>query len=146
MAPWGKMVTPELSARWDAIGDELSARAHAGPRPSPAARKKVLDALERLDHLEGARPTAGPAWLRTAHETLGEALLAAGKAREALAQYEQDLDARPNRAIALLGAARAAKAAGDAEKARAHYATLAALWSEADADLPALAEVRAGAK
>jgi hypothetical protein len=38
-----------------------------------------------------------------------------------------------------LGAARAAKA-------HAYYAQLAEQWNEADADLPALAEVRDGAK
>jgi hypothetical protein len=30
-------------------------------------------------------------------------------------------------------------------KERAHYRTLAELWADADADLPVLAEVRAGA-
>jgi hypothetical protein len=40
---------------------------------------------------------------------------------------------------------RAAKAAGDAERARARFTTLAALWSEADPEQPFLAEVRAGA-
>jgi hypothetical protein len=82
---------------------------------------------------------------RTVRELLGEALLAAGKPKEALAQFEGVLDARPNRALALLGAARAAKAAGEGAKAQAHYATLAELWKDADADLPDLAEVKAGA-
>ena len=44
-----------------------------------------------------------------------------------------------------LGAARAAKAAGDAKKARERYGALAELWKDADADLPELAEVKAGA-
>ena len=60
-------------------------------------------------------------------------------------RFEAVLEARPNRALALLGAARAAKAAGDAQKARAHYGALAELWKDADVDLPELAEVKAGA-
>jgi len=47
---------------------------------------------------------------------------------------------------ALLGAARTATAAGDATRAKAHYATLAALWSDAETDLATLPEVRAGAR
>ena len=140
------MLKPDFATRWDAIGDALLARAHAGAKPSTLAQKKVVEALERLERLPSERTVAGPAWDRTTRETLGETLLAAGKAKEALLQFEQELDARPNRALSLLGAARAAKAAGDPEKARARYATLADLWSDADADLPALGEVRAGAK
>jgi hypothetical protein len=42
-------------------------------------------------------------------------------------------------------AARAAKAAGYLRSARARYGALAELWKDADADLPELAEVKAGA-
>jgi Tfp pilus assembly protein PilF len=129
----------------DAREDALLARARAGATPSAAAQKKVADALERLDRAQIADGVSGPAWERTPRETLGELLLATGKAKEALAQFERNLEARPNRALALLGAARAAKVAGEAARARAYYATLADLWSNADAALPGLAEVRAGA-
>jgi Tfp pilus assembly protein PilF len=78
-------------------------------------------------------------------ELLGEARLAAGEPKEALVQFEKVLHARPRRALSLLGAARAAKAAGDAEKARARYRELAELWKDADPDVPELAEVKAGA-
>jgi len=147
MAAWSKMLRPEFAAEWDAVGDSLVARAQAGAKPQQAAlQKKALDALERLARLQSARGTAGPAWERTARETMGEALLAAGKPKEALEQFEREIDARPNRAIAMLGAARAAKAAGDADRARAHYERLAELWRDADADLPPLGEVRLGAR
>jgi hypothetical protein len=46
----------------------------------------------------------------------------------------------------MLGAARAAKAAGDSARAQRHYAALAELWNEADTGVAALAEVRAGAR
>jgi hypothetical protein len=145
MAPWSKMLPPDFTARTDAKAEVLLARAHAGAKPGPAAQKKVMEALEKLERLEVGKSIAGPAWERTTREVLGATLMTAGKPKEALSQFEKDLEARPNRALALLGAARAAKAAGDAEKARGHYAALAELWSGADVDLPGLAEVRAGA-
>ncbi len=51
----------------------------------------------------------------------------------------------PRRTPALLGLARSAKAAGDGSTAAQAYKTLVAIWHEADPDLPALAEARAGA-
>ena len=145
MTAWTKLLPPDFVTRGDAKMDALLARAHAGLKPGPAAQKRVMEALEKVEKLEASKAIAGPAWERTTREVLGSTLLAAGNAKEAEAEYAKDLEARPNRALALLGAARSAKAAGDPEKARAHYAALAELWSGADADLPALAEVRAGA-
>jgi hypothetical protein len=138
------MISPHFNATWDAMEGELLARAHAGPKPAPAAEKKVIAALEKLEVVQGEDDTSGPAFELTAHELLGERLLADGKAKEALAKYEKDLDERPNRAIALLGAARAARASGDAAKAHDYYARLANQWKDGDADAPAIAEVRDG--
>lgn len=87
-------------------------------------------------------PSGPPSPMKPAHELYGEVLLQAGKAEEALKQFEASLLRTPNRSASLLGAARAAARKGDAETARRHYAALAAIWSQADADLPALAEVR----
>ena len=146
MAPWKSMISPHFIAFWDAMEAQLLARGHAGAKPAPAAEKKVLAALEKLEQLEAEDSIQGPAFDFTARELLGERLLKDGKAKEALAKYEKDLDERPNRAIALLGAARAAKAAGEAAKAHDYYARLAVQWKDADADAPALAEVQSGAK
>jgi tetratricopeptide (TPR) repeat protein len=87
-------------------------------------------------------PSGPPSPMKPAHELYGEVLLQAGRAEEALKQFEASLLRTPNRSASLLGAARAAARKGDAETARRHYAALAAIWSQADADLPALAEVR----
>jgi hypothetical protein len=146
MAAWAKMLSPDFATRWDALADALLARARDAAKPSPAAHQKVIVALEHLAHLQVTETTGGPEWDRTTQETLGEALLAGGKPKEALAEFAADLEEHPRRAIALLDAARAAKAAGDAVAARAYYADLAELWSDADPDLPALDEVRSGAK
>ncbi len=146
MAPWAKMQSPSFARRWAAIDDALLARARGVAKPDADVTKKALDALERLVRADDERPIAGPAWLEPPRETLGAALLAAGRAKDALAQFDRDLDQRPNHAPALLGAARAAKAAGDATRARARYAALVDLWRDADAGLAALTEARDGAK
>lgn len=146
MAPWAKSLAPSFSKRWDAIDEMLGARARAGAKPTADATKKVLAAIEHLVKLEEERPISGPAFLETPRELMANALVAAGRPKDALVHFDKDLDQRPNRAVALLGAARAAKAAGDAATARARYAALADLWRDADPTLAALAEVRDGAK
>jgi tetratricopeptide (TPR) repeat protein len=146
MKPWAKLTPSSVDAYWAAVGDEIVARARAKAAPSAAAEERAMRAMALTVQREADRVSAGPAFWLTARERLGQALAAAGKPREALAELDRDLDAHPGRAIALLAAARAAKAAGDAATARARYAELAELWTEADADLPALAEVRAGAR
>jgi len=145
MALWQKVLPAAMLERRNAYGETLLVRAHAGAKPSAAAQKKVIEALESYLKQHPGGSVSGPAMTSPARELLGEALLAAGKPKEALVQLEKILEARPNRALALLGAARAAKAGGDARKARSHYGALAELWKDADADLPELAEVRAGA-
>lgn len=145
-AAWGKMMPPTFAKRWDAIEEQLLSRARAGKKPAEADQKKVTDSLDQVLVIEATQQSAGPAWRRTTRETLAEWLLANGKAKDAMALFERELSARPNRALSLLGAARSAKAAGDAKRAKEHYASLADLWRDADATLPALAEVRAGAR
>ena len=110
MAPWQTMLSPRFDPVLDARADALLARARAaGSRPA----REEGDRRARATRAAGARAgRRGPGDDVTTHELLGEALLAAGNAKDALAQYEQDLDERPNRAIALLGAARAARPAG----------------------------------
>lgn len=62
-----------------------------------------------------------PGELLPAREMLGELLLAQGKPREALAEYTASMKLSPNRLNGLLGAARAAVAAGDERSARTYY-------------------------
>jgi tetratricopeptide (TPR) repeat protein len=145
MALWQKVLPTNMVKGWDARGETLLVRAHAAAKASPAAQKKVIEALEKYIKERPGEFASGPAMERTVHELLGEALLAAGKPKEAFEQFQAVLDARPNRALSLLGAARAAKAAGYTHTARARYGALAELWKDADADLPELAEVKAGA-
>ena len=77
----------------------------------------------------------------SARERLGEALLAAGRAPDALREFRRALELHPRRARVLLGCARAATAASDAGAA-AYWSDLAQVWSNADSDQPGIDEVR----
>jgi predicted Zn-dependent protease len=76
----------------------------------------------------------------------GEVLLEAGRPKEAMVWFERALVRTPNRSRAVLGLARAAAKAGDAEKRRAAYKQFLANWRLADPAAPELQEARAGAK
>jgi Tfp pilus assembly protein PilF len=80
--------------------------------------------------------------VKPAHELLGELLMNAGSAGEARAEFERSLAHAPERALSLLGLARAASKAGDRAAAEDTYRRLAAVWHRADPDLPELAEAR----
>jgi tetratricopeptide (TPR) repeat protein len=92
----------------------------------------------------GRAPVGPPPAMRT-DELLGEALLKAGRASEAVAAYERALQLTPKRSAALLGLARAKSAAGDRAGAADAYRQLAANWHAADPTVAALNEARAGA-
>ena len=78
---------------------------------------------------ESMRPPNGAADpVKPSHELLGEVLLRAGKAKEAAAAFDASLLRMPNRARALMGAAQAHAAAGNAEAAAARHATLMTFW------------------
>ena len=87
-------------------------------------------------------PSGPPDLLKPAQELYGEALLEAGQAEEAAAQFHRSLLRMPERSASLLGAARAAAKLGREEEARRLYADLAAIWRQADGSAD-LAEVRA---
>lgn len=132
-------------AHGDSVRPILEKEAQALSLQAEGKTEEALALLREAADLEGAMPppSGPPSPMKPAHELYGEVLLAAGRADEALRQFEASLLRTPNRSASLLGAARAAARKGDGETARRHYAALAASWREADADLPALAEVRA---
>jgi Tfp pilus assembly protein PilF len=70
-------------------------------------------------------------------------LLERGMAKEALVAFEATLKKEPHRLGAELGAAMAAEKAGDADKARKHYAAAVALAEAADPVRPDIAHARA---
>ena len=116
--------------------------AHEGRMDAAVARVRTAAAnSDALPFQFGPPMTAKPP-----HELLGELLLQQGKPADALAEFDKAQKSTPNRALTLLGRARALKATGDTTGAAQAFSQLAAQWHAADADLPVLAEVRAGAK
>ena len=130
--------------------------------------RPVLDALlllhahqplKALERLEIAKPydlalagtwngffgTAYPVYVR------GEALLAAGRASEAAAEFQKILHNRglvaidPMGPIARWKLGQAYALAGDRTRAQATYTEALHLWRDADADLPVLQQLRAEA-
>ncbi|HEX6199217.1 MAG TPA: tetratricopeptide repeat protein [Thermoanaerobaculia bacterium] len=140
------------------LGEVLAARAAAGGEAaevlersaaalSHLAAERPEEALAALDEAVAAEealgpPSGPPDTFKPAHELRGEVLLALGRPAEAAESFEASLRRTPRRALSLLGAARAAAALGEGERAAERYRELLAVWQRADADLPALAEAR----
>jgi tetratricopeptide (TPR) repeat protein len=95
---------------------------------------EAVEALRRAAEREDRMPFefGPPAPPKPAHELLGEALLALGHAPQAQAQFQLALQRAPKRALSLLGLARAAAKAGDAEASREAFAELRRIRARAD--------------
>jgi len=112
---------------------------------------KSDSAIALLTHataLEEAMPAEfGPvASLLPSHESLGALYASLGRDADAAAAYARALQLQPGRSSALLGLARAEAKRGRGEEARRVWLQLAENWRDADADVPALPEVRAAAR
>lgn len=114
--------------------------AFAEGRPDEAVR--LLTAAARKEESVGKHPVT-PGELLPAHELLGDLLLELGRPAEALAAYEASLSQTPRRFNGLLGAARAAHAAGARERAADHYRALLELAGDSTSRGAEIAEARA---
>jgi tetratricopeptide (TPR) repeat protein len=92
-----------------------------------------------------AAPSGPPEPIKPAFELYGELLLEAGRAKEAMAAFEQALLRTPRRTPSVLGLARAAAAAGDQTTARQRYQELATMPG-ASATAPAVVEAQKALK
>jgi hypothetical protein len=100
----------------------------------------VKAAAKREGATEKHAVTPGP--LLPAREVLADVLLETGKASDALVEYEAVLAKEPNRYRATSGAARAARQAGNAAKAKLHFAALVELGRTPDTQRDTLVEAR----
>jgi tetratricopeptide (TPR) repeat protein len=102
-----------------------------------AALREAADAEDKTD-----KSAISPVPLAPARELLGEMLLEAGRAQDALTAFEATVKKEPNRFRGLYGAGRAAEAAGDKTRARTYYEQLLQVASEADTTRPELQRAR----
>jgi hypothetical protein len=102
---------------------------------------ELMTASAELEASTQKHPVTPGAILPT-YELLGDLLLELEQPGEALAAYETSLEIWPGRFNSMLGAARAAAAAGDDERAGSYYSSLLELASEPGSDRPVLEEAR----
>ena len=113
--------------------------------PSEQALTLMREATDLEGATEKAAVTPGP--LKPSRELLGEMLLQLGRPAEALAEFELAMKSEPNRFRSTYGAARAAQAAGQPQKAGAYYAGLLQIAAKADQPgRPELIEARKAVK
>jgi tetratricopeptide (TPR) repeat protein len=106
-----------------------------------------LALMREAADLEAATPkhAVTPAPTLPAHELLGDLLLEQNRPAEALSAYRRALELYPRRFNSVLGAARAARRAGDRSTARSFYAQLLELAGSSTRE-GVLEEARAGAR
>ncbi len=114
-------------------------RAHVGGE-SERALNLAREAV-RLEATTQKHPIT-PGALYPAQEALGDLLLDLEHPQDALSAFEGSLATWPGRFNSLVGAARAARAAGLDDKAQDHYRELLEVSSAADSSRSALAEAR----
>jgi tetratricopeptide (TPR) repeat protein len=95
---------------------------------------QVRTAAARYDALPFA--FGPPLPVKPPHELAGDLLMAMGRPKEALAEYDAALRLAPRRAQSLLGRVQALQASGDGAGAAQARAALSEVWHAADADLP----------
>jgi tetratricopeptide (TPR) repeat protein len=139
MEPWNKMMAPDFYDRLARMEAATTSLAKAKKDKKKESWDAAIAAAKKLAEMH---EPPGPAFEPTYLTLVAEVLMAAGRPQEALASYTAALDRLPMHAPALIGAARAAKAAGQNDVAAQHYSTLAEQWKNADTAHTLLTEVR----
>jgi tetratricopeptide (TPR) repeat protein len=103
---------------------------------------KLMQSAADLEDSTDKHPVT-PAPIQPARELLGEMLLELGDPARALKEFEASHRIEPNRFRGLYGAAKAAQASGDRDKARRYYERLVSLCEHADTDRPEIKEAKA---
>mgnify|MGYP001171412764 CR=1 FL=1 len=93
---------------------------------------RFTEAVAGQDALPYTEP---PFWYYPTRQSLGAALLMAGRAKEAQAVYETDLQQYPHNGWSTYGLILALEAQGQAEKAAMHREHFKAMWQFADVEL-----------
>jgi tetratricopeptide (TPR) repeat protein len=106
-----------------------------------AALALMVEAVKMEDNTSKHAVTPGE--ILPARELLGDMFLAMRKPSKALEAYEKDLQNHPNRFNGIYGAATAAKASDDLQKAKNYFEELISLTENTDSGRPEIAEAKA---
>jgi tetratricopeptide (TPR) repeat protein len=148
LAALREKVTEMKDAYWAEQVDIQRRVATAWVTFAEGRREEAIQALRAAADAEDATDKAAitPGPLAPARELLGDMLLEAGRAKEALVAFETTMKKEPNRFRGAYGAGRAAELAGDRARAAAHYRTLLEIARDADTSRPELERARAFVK
>jgi len=129
---WAEQVDIErqIAVAWVAFADGRKAEAVTLMRA----------AADQEDRTDKAAVSPGP--IAPARELLGEMLLDAGSAKEALTAFEATMKKEPNRFRGAYGAGRAAEALGDRPAARQYYSQVIEIAKGADSPRAELSRAR----
>ena len=106
----------------------------------PEDGQKLLN--ESLDEFEMVEYQEPPSHVRMPHETLGWALIEAGKPGDAAEVFRRALKQRPNSGWLLFGLAEAIRAKDGDEAAKPHYDEFLKQWKDADPNMPYMLKAR----
>ncbi|HKS38925.1 MAG TPA: hypothetical protein VJW76_17150, partial [Verrucomicrobiae bacterium] len=125
----------------DILHRELAAWIALAEGKPAEARRLMTGAAELEDSTEKHPVTPGP--IIPAREQLGDLLFEAKDPSAALREFEASLRSAPNRFNGLYGAAKAARASDNTDKARTYFAKLIEVCAHADTGRAELEEARA---
>jgi predicted Zn-dependent protease len=124
--PHNSEVIPQM------MSEIVEARLAKGQHQTDAAIEHLLKAVSLEDTLDYDEP---PDWLAPTRESLGAALLDAGKTAEAEAAFREDLKRNPRNPRSLFGLAETLKAEGKMAEAATVRRQFQRAWSKADTKL-----------
>jgi tetratricopeptide (TPR) repeat protein len=139
-----KALLKAKDAYWAARSEEQILAVSAWVAHAEGAREQAVKLMRAAaDGEDGSvKHVAMENRLYPMRELFAELLLETGQAAPALREFEAALKENPNRYRGLYGAARAAEAAGDQEKAASYFAKLVTLSKNADTDRPEIAQAK----
>jgi Tfp pilus assembly protein PilF len=114
------------------MSEIVEARLASAQHQTDTAIAHLQRAVSLEDTLDYAEP---PDWLAPTRESLGAALLQAGKAAQAEAIFREDLKRNPRNPRSLFGLAEALKAEGKMAEATTVRQQFQRAWSKADTKL-----------
>ena len=112
-------------------------RRRAGRTKACSLMRKAADAEDATD-----KSAISPGPIAPARELLGEMLLEAGNAKDALTAFEATMKKEPNRFRGAFGAARAAEALGNKAAAAKYYRQVITIAKDSDNQRPELKRAR----